>query len=340
MKKQTLYIISFLSCAIACQEADSFLINDEEIIQNTQEQEWRAEQNAWIFTKMKENYFWSEQLKDSSSYDFSLEPSKFFESMLVDEDRFSYCYYNEDYIPETKGQNLNETVSIDTVFKYDGIKDRRIGYFVYDEFKSEADITDIVLKLRRNGIDDLIIDLRNNPGGLVSTGIHLSSLISENTIGELFCTFRFNKRITEKLLKETGSIYEYYYFKNDSATISRNLRMKRVFFLVNNGSASCSELIINCLRPYMKVVTIGETTVGKDVGMRTLSSRRYKYVLQPITFRSYNSCGDSVPQTGIIPDILVKDKNNKIDATLNDPYIKAAIDYIHEIDLLEIKKLG
>lgn len=334
MRKKILYTICFLACVISCQEADSFLNNEDEIIINYDELKWRQDQNSWIFSQMKEHYFWSEQLNDSLSYDFSLEPGVFFESMLVDEDRFSYCFYNEEYIADTKGQNLNETVSIDTVFLYKNfLRTRKIGYFVYDAFNSEADITDIILKFNRSGLDDLIIDLRDNPGGLVATGIHLASLISENTVGELFCKFRYNQNLTEKLYKETGSKYEFFYFKNDSATRNRNLHLSRVFFLVNSKSASCSELIINCLRPYMEVIAVGETTVGKDVGMYAIKNNRYKYVLEPITFRTYNAQGDSVPQTGIIPDILVKEKGNQFVPSLNEPYIKSVIDYIDRIDL-------
>lgn len=328
------YIIAFIFLiAFGCQEDDVFLPEINEVTVNSDIYIWRHQQNSWIFAKMKEHYFWNEQLKDSLSYDFSLEPSEFFESMLVEEDRFSYCFYNEEYTRITKGYNLNETISIDTVFMYDNsFGGRKIGYFVYDEFKSESDITDIILKFKRNGLDDLIIDLRDNPGGLVATGIHLASLISENTANNLFCTFRYNHNLTKKLYKETGSKYELFYFKNDSVTRNRNLQLSRIFFLVNNKSASCSELIINCLKPYMEVIVVGETTVGKDVGMYALKNNRYKYVLEPITFRTYNALGDSVPQTGIVPNILVKEKGNQFTPSLDEPYIKSVINYIDRID--------
>lgn len=329
-----------MTCVISCQETDSFITNNEEIILNNDELKWREEQNSWIYSQMKEHYFWNEGLDDSLSYNFLLEPSEFFESLLVDEDRFSYCFYNEEYIPGTKGYDLNETVSIDTVFVYsNSSQTRKIGYFVYDAFQSEADVTDVILKFNRDRINDLIIDLRNNSGGSVATCIHLASLLSSETSGKLFCTFRYNRNLTEKLYEETGTRYEPHYFKNDSATNSRNLRLERVFFLINKSSASASELIINCMKPYMKVITIGERTVGKDVGMYAIRGRRYKYVLEPITFRTYNSLGDSVPQTGIIPEILVADKGNKIVPSLDEPYIKAATNYIDKTDYLEVQNL-
>lgn len=333
-------ILCIFLIPLGCQENDVFLTEIHEVTENGNIYEWREEQNSWIFSQMKEHYFWNEGLGDSLSYNFLLEPSNFFESLLVDEDRFSYCFYNEEYVPVTKGYDLNETVSVDTVFLYDNsFKARKIGYFVYDAFQSEADITDVILKFNRNGIDDLIIDLRDNPGGSVATCIHLSSLLSSETSGELFCTFRYNRNLTEKLYRETGNRYEPHYFKDDPATNSRNLCLDRVFFLVNKRSASASELIINCLKPYMKVITIGERTVGKDVGMYAIRGRRYKYVLEPITFRTYNSLGDSVPQTGIIPEILVADRGNMIVPSLDEPYIKAVTNYIDKTDYLEDQNL-
>jgi len=301
------------------------LTDEEAIIQKDDELKWREGQNSWIFSQMRDHYFWNEQLRDSVFYDYSLEPSKFFESMLVDEDRFSYCSYNEDYRPSTKGHNLNESVSIDTTFIYYG---HRIGYFRYDGFDSEADITDIILRLKGRGISDLIIDLRDNPGGLVNTAVHLSSFITEKAAGKLFCRLRYNKTISERKLEETGSIYSFYYFLNDYNHINCNLNLNRIFFLVNSRSASCSELIINCLKPYIEVVTIGETTTGKDVGMYPIKNTEYKYELMPITFRSYNALGDSVPQTGISPDIMIRDDGLKLDPSLDDSNINAVITYI------------
>lgn len=57
----------------------------------------------------------------------------------------------------------------------------------------------------------------------------------------------------------------------------------------------------------MTVVVIGLTTTGKDVGMTPLMSQRCKYVLMPITFRTYNAVGVPVPMTGIVPDILYEE---------------------------------
>ena len=310
---------------ISCQEKDTYVEEYEAVTDDLTENQWREVQNKRTYALMKENYFWAEYLTDSASYDFSLEPRSFFESMIVEQDRFSYCYVNEEYTPSTRGTNLNETVSLDSIYVYG---DCRVGYFVYDEFDTEADITDIILKFRVASLDDIIIDLRSNPGGFVRTCVHLSSLIvPQEHIGKLFATYRYNSLRTKQLYEETGSSLRFEYLYDDKNTKQRNLNMKRLFCLVDRYSASCSELLINSLRPYMEVVVIGDITCGKDVGMEVYSNPKYKYVLQPIVFRTYNAVGDSVPVTGIEPDIYVKRNNLPLGDT-RESYLRAALDYI------------
>ena len=326
IKLRQYFVIFIFLFLLGCQEDDVFLHELSEVIENTNESEWRKKQNAWIYAQMKHNYFWTDQLMDSTDYDYLLEPSEFFKSMIVPEDRFSYCRRYDGYRPQVKGHDLNETVSLDSVYC---IGNKRVGYFVYDEFDTEADITDIILKFRRAEINELVIDLRDNPGGLVATCVHLASLIlpSEH-LGDLFCTYRYNRYLSDEYLKKTGSPFTKDYLNNDILTINRNLNLQRVFCLVNGFSASCSELIINSLRPYMEVVVIGQTTRGKDVGMRTIHSSKYMYELVPITFRTYNALGDSVPVTGIVPDIYIQDIAGPPVGDVNEIMLKAALDYM------------
>ncbi len=310
---------------ISCQEEDSYVEGYEVVINDSTEIQWRKEQNQRTYALMKKNYFWTEYLKDSVSYDFSLEPGQFFGSMLVEQDRFSYCYVNEEYNPSTRGINLNETISLDSIYV---IENRRIGYFVYDEFDTEADITDIILKFGDNHLDDLIVDLRSNPGGLIHTCRHLASLIvPQEYLGQIFATYRYNPLRTKQLYERTGSSIRYEYLNIDENTKQRNLDLNRLFCLVNRNSASCSELLINSLRPYMEIIVIGDTTCGKDVGMEVYSNPQYKYVLQPIVFRTYNALGDSVPMTGIEPDIYVKSNYLQL-GDVNESYLKTALNYI------------
>lgn len=279
-------------------EEDHFIEDYVSVVTNTDIEEDIASQDRWIYTEMAQNYFWADRMKDSLDCNYSLPPDQFFKTLIVDEDRFSYCYPNDGYRPRTKGTDLNESVKLDSIYVIDGM---RIGYFYYSGFETEADITDVILKMK--GVEELILDVRNNPGGYVATCIYLSSLIAPKEVrGKLFCSYRYNERISRINEEKTGDKYTYSYFKDDALTANRSLSLKRLYVLTGPRSASASELLINCLRPYMPVIVIGTSTTGKDVGMSPLSSGFCKYVLMPITFRTYNADGIPVPITGIVPD--------------------------------------
>ena len=81
-----------------------------------------------------------------------------------------------------------------------------------------------------------------------------------------------------------------------------------MFVLTTDHTASASELIINGLRPYMTVTTIGTTTYGKNVGSITITddSGKIKWGLQPIVFKSFNTLGQSDYSTGFTPSTEVK----------------------------------
>ena len=93
--------------------------------------------------------------------------------------------------------------------------------------------------------------------------------------------------------------------------------------LTSNNTASASELIINNLKPFMEVILVGEHTYGKNVGSFTITDdkKRWNYGLQPITFKTVNSLGQSDYGTvnGFLPNYQVVD-NVLPYRSLGDPY--------------------
>lgn len=117
-------MLLILAICASCTEEDHFFETGSSIVPNTEAMEEIIAQDRWIYQEMKLNYFWSDKLKDSSDYDYSLQPDQFFKSLIVDEDRFSYCYPNEDYRPMTRGANLNESVKLDSIYVIGDKKNR------------------------------------------------------------------------------------------------------------------------------------------------------------------------------------------------------------------------
>lgn len=100
----TYFTFLILTFCASCTEKDHFIETEPSIVPNTEAMEEIMAQDKWIYQEMKLNYFWSDKMKDSSDYDYSLTPDQFFKTLIVDEDRFSYCYPNEDYHPGQKAR--------------------------------------------------------------------------------------------------------------------------------------------------------------------------------------------------------------------------------------------
>lgn len=228
--------------------------------------------------------------------------------------------------PATKADPLAPTIPLDSVYLVNG---RKIGYVVYDAFEANTDVIQIAVKFKNKGIDDLILDLRYNLGGYVATAEYLASeIIPKEALGKVYQKQRYNKKITRETEAELENGYKYVYFHTGYNIASRNLDLPRVVILTSENTASASESTIIGLRPYMQVVTIGTPTYGKDVGSYTIADNRYKYQLQPITFRYYNALNDSTPQTGILPTIRVEDDLNHERGEIKEALLKTALEYL------------
>lgn len=209
--------------------------------------------------------------------------------------------------------NEKNSVLLDSIYD---IEDKTIGYLCYLEY---ADIEDLILPLTKfatSGIDELILDLRYNPGGYVKTCKFLCNCIIPSAYYEsIFQICSYNDRISQKYLHETGNEYSYSYFSGlpqpgeeilgDHAIIP--LILDKITIITSSHTASASEATIICLKPYMDVISIGEQTVGKGVGSWLISNPKYKYAIQPITMRYYNSVGETTPDEGLEPDYYISD---------------------------------
>lgn len=238
------------------------------------------------------------------------------------------------YVVESRAK-VNETVQVDTIYQING---KNIGYLCYLEFDAPSDFADAFSKFKKNNIDDLILDLRYNPGGLVNTCHRLCNMIvPESAYGQLFQQSSYNDIIAKENLARYGNERTFSYFETPNYSEPtfgpeyKYLHLNRIYVITSKNTASASESTINSLKPYMDVIVIGENTVGKGVGMYTLSSSKFKYSLVPITFRFYNANGETIPDTGISPDYYLEDGNltHKKDlGNLSETLLSKAIELI------------
>ncbi|MCF2520697.1 S41 family peptidase [Dyadobacter sp. CY351] len=209
-----------------------------------------------------------------------------------------------------------DPVFFDTLYN---IGAHRIGYVVYHQFIPEPYQADnkqydkkldaIFTKFKDANVNALIVDLRYNPGGYVSSATNFASLIAKATASDIFYYKEYNTEVTETNMKKFGETYFYDKFASKSQNIGNQLN--DVVFLVSSRSASASELLINGLKPYMNVTLVGGKTVGKNVGSVTLtdSKKKVKWGLQPIVSKSLNKDKKSDYSVGFTPDIAASEGN-------------------------------
>jgi C-terminal processing protease CtpA/Prc len=327
MKLGILVLLFAVFYLIGCSE-DSFLSDTDEIIDNSEvETISNKDNNQWIYNQMRHHYYWNTEMLDSSTLDFTVDPAKFFTTLLSEKDRFSWCEVNRDY--KTRGVNPGSTVSFDSVYVFNN---QKIGYAIYDQFDDNADIRSFAVRMKSAKISEMILDLRYNPGGYVSTCNELASFfVPTEHLGKLYQQQYYNKTITkEKAEKYHNNGVDSVYLKSGSWYEQWGLNLKRLIVLSTKNTASSSEALVVGLRPYMDVVIIGTQTCGKDVGSYTIVDNNYKYLLQPITFKYYNSKMESTPEEGLIPDVIVEDDKKTQRGNVDEALLKAALKYIEE----------
>lgn len=230
----------------------------------------------------------------------------------------------------------NPTVIVDSVYCIDN---KKIGYLCYTEYDEVLDLYIPLKKFLDNRISDLILDLRYNPGGYVSTCRFLCNcIVPENAYQQIFQQCSYNDILSKYYEKKTGKERTYTYFVDltKMPNIQLGIQMvplnlSQIYILTSQHTASASEATIVCLRPYMDVTIIGDTTVGKGVGSWGISNREYKYALHPITMRYYNEQGESTPDEGLSPDYFVPDgySTRKTDlGNIEEPLLHQALQLI------------
>jgi C-terminal processing protease CtpA/Prc len=224
------------------------------------------------------------------------------------------------FINKSSGVKIANTVKgekhpVDTVnhkiIKQNGVN---IGYLWLMDFNKAAvgPVQDAFQDFKKQGVQEIILDLRYNGGGHADA--KLASLIAgETNTGKVYYKFTHS----DKYRDQDTTIY----LEHDQFSIPT----KRLFVLTTDNTCSASELIINGLRPYLPVITIGSTTCGKPYFMQPIAYAGYVYL--SITGKSFNADGQSDYEHGIMPTCKIDESFSHSVGMPGDALLDAALYY-------------
>ena len=188
---------------------------------------------------------------------------------------------------------IREIIEIQSV-KAD-ILENNIGYIRLTSFNenSSEQIQKNIKKLENNkNINAYILDLRNNPGGLLSQAIKISDFFLNN--GEIVSTKSRKKSENRKWFAKKGDI----------------TNGKTIIVLINYGSASASEIVAGALKDHKRAIVVGENSYGKG-SVQSIIPLKNDGAIRLTVAKYYLPSGKSISEVGVSPDIEINEEGEK-----------------------------
>ena len=192
------------------------------------------------------------------------------------------------------------------------------GHLVFDSFITPTanELATAFASFKTAGIKDLILDLRYNTAGYLSIAQTLASYIAgDSRKGKTFAKLSYNDKIQA----------ENYIFPFIATPYS--LDLSRIVVITTRNTASASEAVMNGLKPFVNVVSIGDATNGKPTGMNGWPVGQ-KYYMWPVTFKIVNADEQGEYFQGIFPAKVLPDDITHDFDDKNETCFKEAIYYL------------
>jgi len=171
------------------------------------------------------------------------------------------------------------------------ILENGIGYIRLIEFRENAvkEMNQALKNLAKEGMNALILDLRNNPGGLLDIAVKVAEKFLEKDKMVVYTKGRIPSQDLEFLSKEAKPIIDI-----------------PIVVLINEGSASGSEIVAGCLQDYKRAIILGTQSFGKG-SVQTVIPLRDGSALRLTTSKYFTPQGKVIHEKGVTPDIIVEE---------------------------------
>ena len=173
--------------------------------------------------------------------------------------------------------------------------DDKVGYLRLRAFNenSSNQLKKEISKIEKNKkLVGYILDLRNNPGGLLSQAIKISDFFLDD--GEIVSTKGRKSRENRKFFAKKGD----------------KINGKPLIVLINNGSASASEIVAGALQDQKRAILLGEATYGKG-SVQSIIPLKNRGAIRLTISKYYLPSGKSISEIGVIPDIKVEEQGEE-----------------------------
>jgi C-terminal processing protease CtpA/Prc len=213
------------------------------------------------------------------------------------------------------------TFTLNSVILYDTINlpaGKKVGHLVFESFiePSEDELETAFAFFKASNVTDLILDLRYNSGGYLYVAQTLASYIAGNDKTSIdFAYIEYNDK-----LEAANRSFKF-------ITTQYPLNMSRLVVITSRATASASEAVMNSLSPLIEIITVGDTTNGKPVGMNSFPCGK-SYIFSPITFKIVNSLSQGDYFDGFFPRIISTDDITRDFDDRNESCLHDALQYI------------
>ena len=211
------------------------------------------------------------------------------------------------------------TFNLQTVIETNVVQEgnQRVGYLHFLSFlqTSSAELDSAFEYLATQNINELVLDLRYNGGGRIDVAGKLAAQIGGNLVqNQDFARFEYNQRYAN----------ENFTFPYPAQT--KALDLSRVFVLTTGETCSASELVINGLRPFVEVITVGSTSCGKPYGTR--ADEACGKAMHALRISLVNAEGVGDYYEGLDADCPANDNLNDTLGTPTEALFSSALEYI------------